>query len=364
MPATMSPARTPQAHPAREIALRPYLDKLRNWLEQVETMHPDQPAQITIESSKVTLEGWDRQQLQRFFDKETKPACIHAELMAHAIAMLCKVSFDISQLQNDDGSDSAKFYALQGELMLDSALGIAVLHETQTTINKLIQDGLMADAKAMSLLRHQIIHAVNVARRCIANSDFDQAESLATALGAPADCNSVLDESIATTSIEQRQSVPIEAVETVNKKTRKRQRRQSSQAKQAADAGFPVTMGLAILLAATAVFFAITVGVPTVLDRSPEMILRSDLANPKEFVDLVALPSSIYVTIDSERWNQLDERERRQTIDNLGIRAASAGYAGLLLRTLDGQPVARWLNKRGFELIEYHETAPLNAIGY
>ncbi len=77
--------------------------------------------------------------------------------------------------------------------------------------------------------------------------------------------------------------------------------------------------------------------------------------NPDAFVDLVALPPSVYVTIDTENWNSLDDRDRRQLIDSLGIRAASAGYSGVLLKTLEGRPVARWLETRGYELIDYTE---------
>jgi len=358
MPATITPATSGKAHPARQIALTPYLAQLRSWLEQVENVHPDHPARITVGTSTVTLEGWDREQLRLCFDTESGQAGALAELVAHSIGVVLKTTFDVGKLKQDRQDNSVGFYALQGELMLDSALGIAVLHETQTMINELVQSGSIIDAKALSLFRHQIIRAINSARQCIADSDYQQAESLATTLGGPPVQDDALGDSTPPSTIEQINPEP----------TPEPQRRRSRQRKQPAavatpGAGFSVTLGLTFCLIATAVFFAITVGAPAMLDQPTARILRADLVNPDAFVDLVALPPSIYVTIDTESWNSLDERDRRQLIDSLGIRASSAGYSGVHLKTLEGRPVARWLEMRGYELIGYHEPGQVRPIG-
>ena len=362
MPATMNPATTGKAHPARQIALSPYLAQLHGWLEQLVNVHPDHPARISVGTNTVTLEGWDHEQLRLYFDTETGLDGVRAELVAHSIAVVLKTTFDVGRLKEDKQRDSESFYALQGELMLDSALGIAVLHETQTMINELVQSGSIIDAKALSLFRHQIIRAINSARQCIADSDYHQAESLATTLGGPPVDDAVAEDIVVSTTVEEILVEPSEVAETTPETApepeplrRPSRRKKQPRAVTTPGANFSVTMGLTVCLIATAVCFAITVGAPAITDQPTARILRADLVNPDAFVDLVALPPSVYVTIDTENWNSLDDRDRRQLIDSLGIRAESAGYSGVLLKTLEGRPVARWLETRGYELIDYTE---------
>ena len=59
----------------------------------------------------------------------------------------------------------------------------------------------------------------------------------------------------------------------------------------------------------------------------------------------------------------MPEREQGRLIGELGQRAESHGYSGLLLRTEEGRPVAQWLSQRGHQLILTDERPPMPLIG-
>jgi len=383
MPATIKPPSAPveskRRHPAREKALKPYLEKLRGWIAQVADADPESSARINIGTRSVTLEGWDRLQLCEYFDQGHGTVSEPAELMAHAIALVLKTVFDVERLKKDEQLESSNLYALQAELMLDTALGMALLDETQQAIDGWVQAGRVVDAKAMNLFRHQISRAISEAKKRIADSEIQQAEALSLTLGerrqrpepGPAGI-SIAAVSPVVEPIDSGEDSDSVVIDDEPPPTRRRRGRRKESARRAGalpgaidPVNYPsLTKVLSVFLAAAVVLFVLVVLVPKFFERSLPPMLRSDMPNAEQFESLDAMPPSIYVTVSAERWQHFDDQARRRMIDDLGRHAASAGYTGVLLRTSEGRPVARWFPERGYELILQREELPYQAVGY
>ena len=363
-------------HPAREKALAPYLDKLRNWITQVGNSDPESSARINVGSQTVILEGWDRVQLVEFFAAESSEASESAELMAHAVALVLKANFDVECLKNGNPDDSPKLYALQAELMLDTALGMALLDETQQAIDHWVLSGRVVDAKAMSVFRHQISRAVAQAKKRIADSELHQAEVLSKSLG------DRLPEARPVPEVRRPTSAPAEVepilldgegdLVEIDQPVRRKKPRKGVPVKRAGSLPGPTdtvvypsfTKILSVGLVGVVGLFVLVVLVPMLFDRELPGMLRSDLPNADLLESVEAMPPSIYATVSDDRWREFGDRERRTMIDELGRQAAGLGYSGVILRTPDGRPVARWLQERGYELVRQHEELPYQSVGY
>ncbi len=393
---------------ARRQALQPYLDKLESWIVQAADVDPDRPAKINVGQRAVTLEPWDRQQLTEFFLSGGQPVPELAELMAHAVACVLRTIFDVERLKRDEQRLSADLYALQAELMLDTALGLAILEETQVAIDRLVQQGRVPDARALSQFRHQIKHAIGEARKRIADSEVQQAEELSVSMraadppqetvpGSPSGATErgpaprlrapSLDGGVETVAAELAGIDPVTGARLfdhvdveiddepaaaparaparapASSPRAKSRSRKRSAAKAPSAPGLPsLTPVLCGVLVGLAGFWAATVWHPSRTVAIPHLT-TAELPMQDKLDGVHAAPPSLYITVNEAAWEQMTESDRTTLIDAIGTQANRVGYSGLLLRTPNGRPVARWLKLRGPELVLAGEKPSAPAIG-
>jgi len=375
-----APAPPRRAHPARQRALEPYLNKLEAWCRGAGSQGDlERRANIKVGERAITLEPWERLQLRAYFGGIEEAASDTAELMAHGTALLVKLTFDVERIKREEQRSSAALYALQAELMLDAALAMALLRETQTTIDEQVRAGRVELAKNLSQFRHKLARAASEAKQHIADSERQQAEALSGTLSdCPMEPEPPAESPPATTGprgvgqpraaatqtgASDRQEGVAEDAETLVPRVRRRRPRPQQQRRGSATGNVapgtvkqPGRTGLlAFGLLVSAVIWLVLTQVPVWLAPPPPHFDAGHFSGSESLREITVRPPSAYMTIDELRWNALDPAARDRLLDDLANAALSAGLQGWLLRANTGKPLARWLHDRGVAVITDHE---------
>jgi hypothetical protein len=61
---------------------------------------------------------------------------------------------------------------------------------------------------------------------------------------------------------------------------------------------------------------------------------------------------SLFVTVKTEAWDGLSDRERTRFAQELSTKLSPDGYSGALIRSTDGVPLAEWLRGGGVRLLD------------
>ena len=379
---TVAPAPSKRTHPARRRALEPYLQKLESWCANAGGVEDlERRANIKVGQRNLPLEPWERLQLKLYFDDHEGQPGGTPELTAHGSAQLIKIAFDVVRLKQGNNLSSAALYALQAELMLDTALGMALLKEAQAMIDELVRAGKVEPAKNLSQFRHKLVHAVTEAKQHIAESERAQAEELCGALTdipdfpepettqpqptpqaprttAPTapDVEAVVQQALAE-QVEGPLAAPRRRTRPSGKPTARR---------SATPRGAPVTLPsrtqlLAVGLAIAFALWLILVQAPKLLIEELPVLARGDFRDAELMTELHARPPSVYITLDEERWWRLRPAERNRVVREFADTTFAAGFQGMHVRGESGRPLARWLKDRGVESINQGEEALASA---
>ena len=358
----------PEVHPARQQAIQPFLDKLQAWSQSVAgSQELERAAKISIGTQGLVVEPWDRGCLQQFFQGPQQGL---PKLVAHGMGLIIKSTLDVERLKKHQHSRSAEIYALQAELMLDSAIGLALLHEVDHAIAAEVQGGGVETAKSLSAFRHKLARAVGDAKKRIADSDQRQADALAACM---------TEQSIATPKPEPQaeepavapspprstplliEDVPVGIDESPRPRRRRRRRLRTTAASVPAVSAPEPALGrtavLSLAVAALAVIWLTFVQVPAMLAPGESVIEGLQIDATVELT-VLARPPSLYVTVPTGHWESLGGDQKQALIDSVGTLASDKDFLGATLTTDAGKPVGRWLRSRGSEQLLQDEAAP------
>jgi len=341
--------------PQRERALNPYLEKLQAWNEaDGGPAELDRPALIRVGERAVTIRPWERARIREAFgpDRESRP---WTALLAQGVALLTKTLVDVEQLRRDPHLPLETLYRLQAGLMLDTAIGMALLRETQDAIDRLVFSGDVEQAKQFSEFRHKLVRMVNEIKQLLSATEREQAESLSGA-SAPAEAPGEPGPGDPL----KRLSGAIEAVEdqpTGWAAIRKRRRRIPSAVV------LPVrvptrTEILGVMLFVALAAWVVLVQVPAEMVEKPKQLTRWATSRPDLFEQFDARPPSLFATLAPDAWDSLSNSGRHDLLKNLAGLAKDYGYTGVLIRDAQGRPVAHWLEVSGAAQIEQGEEPP------
>ncbi len=68
-----------------------------------------------------------------------------------------------------------------------------------------------------------------------------------------------------------------------------------------------------------------------------------------------ARPPSLYVTVETATWAEMNADDRTRLIGEVGKVIEPNGYQGARIQSDTGKPLARWLRTRGAMLIVHNE---------
>jgi hypothetical protein len=337
-----TPEQSSRGHTARQTALASYLEQIEGW--RVE--HPEPPlhqsTEIALGGGKLFLEGPE----VGLIVQPTPPGACD---LAEGFALLAKSADDLTQLMRV--SNEGELYTAQAKLMLDYALGMALMGETQNRVEGFVAAGDVAQAKALSRLRHRLSYALYEVNREIADSERKRAETLFACL------TDETDETDARRSHEVPASIAKARVG-VDERPGLRDRRRRRRKAAAKRTGLTGTSFLAIALGGAAILWLGQFVVPRALNVEPPILDRSAFSGIAGVRSVEARPPSLFLQVDDNTWSELSETERRGVVQRVSRKLARHDYRGALIETTQGRPVAQWLADRGTSLLDSVEGSP------
>jgi hypothetical protein len=242
-----------------------------------------------------------------------------------------------------------QLYALQADLMLDTAIGMALLREMQKAQDDLVRDGEVALAKRLSKFQHKMRNALSDVKKMIGESEQERAELISDNLTDQPRQESV---SLDGMLLDRAASKAAEDYEQAKFKSR------AAEKARAALTKLPSRTN--ILMYAFALTLAIWLGavkLPQLIAIEPPALTKSDFPQAAAFLEVRAKLPSVFIEVDAAAWREMDEPRRIALVEMTGEVLDNSGYSGALLRTERGRPLAQWMRSGGAVLIEETESA-------
>lgn len=372
----MAPHVTTPAQSQRLRILRPYLAKLQAWNERIPGTAADRGATIVIGRERMPVDAWERALIARCARPDMQPPEETARLVLEGLAYMAKSLTDIERLGRV-ASSRETIHQGQAELLLDTAIGTALLREVQQSVDGMVARGELEQARQWNSLMHRM-------RRVASRTTERITESNLTKVGALADTMTELQEA----SPARRRPAPRPAAPPPaprieiepEAEDRPTLRPAPAPAPTAPPAIGPVLEELGVSLdewhergsredrprssswartpaLAAALFLAFVawvafVAIPSALEFEPKAVTRPDFPAGGEVAAVTSRFPSLFVDVDAAAWDELAHAQRWARIREASGLAADRGYDGLLIRAGDGRPLAQWLRGRGIALLD------------
>jgi hypothetical protein len=267
------------------------------------------------------------------------------ELVAHACAFLAKYGGDMAALQPAGASEQNALYTAQAELMLDVAIGTALLRELQPAIDEAVRAGEISRAKIFSQLVHRVRSAVSSAEKIIGDAGRSDAAKLVEAM---------TDRPRDTQSSAAMDQVAREIGDDYERKERgAKQKREILQRVRWPSS----TEMLALTLACSLVLLVAAVILPQAVRQTPATLTLEDLPGGV-VTEVRCRPPSLYVSLDRAVWESADPMQRESILGEVtSVLLAEDAYRGAWITTNDGVPIAVWWRGTGVRLLEVVEPA-------
>jgi hypothetical protein len=336
-----------EASPRRRV-LAMHLERARTFCDMY-AGQGDEDVRLDMGQQSLTLEPWVRESILSSAVDEGV-----GDVLAQCVAVLMKISSDFESYETMARAEGEQRYALQAELMLDTAIGAALLRELQHAVNEAVGSGDMGKAKSLSRFQHEMRRGLASTKKGIAQTEEASVERLTDSLtDRPRDEAPAEDTAPRLTG---RISSAQEA-RALSRQVRRRVVRVAARLPARTD----------ILIGVLALVFVLWIGtvmLPRVLsDDGPRPLtleeLQSDTIHSVE-----ARPPSLYVHLDEGEWLRLTDDERGELLERVSVILLTNGYTGALFDTTGGRPVARWLVAHGSEMIltEEEPLEPVSAL--
>src|SRR5262245_45159542 len=160
-------------------ALDPYIERLRRLQAEYESRGlTGRPLELEVGGTPVAIEAWILDEgLQALTDEPEEGS--RALLLTHTAALALKLAADRVRLKARGQKGGHALYAVQAELMLDSAMGTALLRELQPVIDHEVAAGRLAEAKRWTKLKNEIHAGVSASKTLLDESERKRVETLA-----------------------------------------------------------------------------------------------------------------------------------------------------------------------------------------
>jgi len=318
----------------RAQALNPWIERLRWECEQRETLGD---LELHYEGETLLFGTWAVDKVLETTDS--------SEPVVQGIALRMKIAVDRARLHRARSSPGQKVYGLQAHMILNTAMGMALIREVQQRIDDEVRQGGMASAKEWSRFKQTLVAAVIEVKKLLADSERTRAEEISDKLS---------DQPREQRAEPERYARMMRQLDT-EERERKRLARARKKAREALD---HLPSRTELLLAAVVVAVVAWLGfvqLPGQLGFKPHVLIREDFPTTEGFVEVRAMPPSLYLTIDDGFWSGLDREQRRHFVRTTSSVLLARGYSGALIRTAEERPVAQWLVHNGVTLLETDE---------
>ncbi|NJN64966.1 MAG: hypothetical protein HC882_08895, partial [Acidobacteria bacterium] len=335
--------------------LRPYIEALDQALAASVAADDDVDFVFNFAGQDVRIDPWARGIAGEVLAAE-EPANDLAFRIVESLALEAKIKEDLAryriatQLQvpkiegegevpTEERTEVVRVKApahVQAEIVRDAALARALLTELQKIIDASVVHGKMGLAKSLNQFKPPLHHALNDLRELLDAAEVQEVDALAQALlDVPADAELPQIDP----RKRRRRRTSTEGNVTVYEKTAIESRPDGKRIRRMVGALATLVILWAALL------------IPRLLREDMRAFTIADFSQLRGVQSVVARPPSLYVTLDGNVWRSLDERAKRQLVDEIAFDIGRAGYSGARFATANGVTVAQWLRARGTEMI-------------
>jgi hypothetical protein len=305
---------------------------------------------VIIGRERLPVEPWERDVLDGWSDSNEEFGA-PAQLVMEALACMTKTLNDMQQLNR---SAPDMLYKCQAELMLDTAIGMALLRELQQSIDRSVAGGTMDEAREWTSLKQRLRRTVSRAMQRVGESEHRRVQTLADSLTDVA----------APRGRDEEGSVDIPAP----RPAQRTHRRNTTARKPTLDkpstrlvasrpvrqpTGFPGrTWKLAVALLVSLGLWVGIVWLPRQVRVESPVVELAEFGDPAIFTDAVVRPPSLFLQVDANAWGDLGNAGRWQTVKSASEVVEPLGYDGLLMRDESSRPVGQWLRGRGIQVLD------------
>jgi len=326
----------------RRQGLAPYLEIVEDALEH--SAHGDaSPREGFPQAPAVALDPWAVGWLRT--NPVEGPQQL-PELLRQTLAFLIKVATDSARLKEEEPRSGNDFFAAQAELMLDSAVGMALKREIQKVVNELISAGAVNDARQLARLQGRVRTTVRELKQSIAESNRGRDEALVEQL---------TDEVERTTPAAAEPRAPARAAwveETPEAAPAPARPKKPRVPVSVVTARPSLRTTILLVLIGSGLGSWLALRAFTGWGRNDTRILtRSDFVRTAPIRQVIARPPSAYVVVDELTWLSFDEGQQLRLVESMAAVVARHGYWGMVVHTSDGMPAAQWLEERGSRLL-------------
>jgi hypothetical protein len=337
-------------HPARRRALDPYRLPLLQWCVEHRGDLPDEPCEIRIEGRPFVVDPPELALLRRLQTWDDPRSRDRWEMLSQWVALQAKCTEDLQRLAVSPEEGRAPTYSFQAELMLDYAIGIALINEMQEIVHGAVGGGSMEQAREFSNLRHRMQRWLQEVRDAIAESERLRAQDLSSVL-------TTLDRRTGPAPRELSEPAGA-AVDRPVRRERHREQARKRRARRTPEATLTRHLVQALIVA---------VGVGVIVTGLPDRSGVTPL-DPGEFdrieavVGCVSRPTSLFLRADRGMWERLGDEGREELLADVAQVASDHRYTGVLLEDADGRPLAQWLSLRGGRVLSAGETQEASGV--
>lgn len=263
-----------------------------------------------------------------------------AELLAQTAATMAKCAGDIRRFRTNETALGSDLYAVQAELMVDTAIGMALLREAQPAIEDSVRRGAITEAKKLTLFRHGLRKAITEVESCLGDSEKQRIAGLADSM-----TQQPREEETSSSLDLDRLAGDVLAAHELVKKRRRSKALLAIRMPALTDSLF------VILLALCGIWLLISLG-PHLRGQEFAMPRRSEFVAVDAVLAIKFRPPSLFVEVDEKVWNGYAEDHKRNIVDGMANVLLAHDYRGAFFYTTNGKPVAQWLRKRASRLLE------------
>lgn len=351
----MVQALVPEADSARDPRLRvldPFVDQIRLWATQ-----PGDGSAIEFDEWTCPLDPWVARTVQRFCNSEPELADETDKVVTEGIAVMAKCLADLCP-RSDYKDDVNSFFATQAELMLDVAVGMALVKEMQANLDWLHSRGDVEQARALSRFHHALRNMILDVRRAIGETEKARASELAEIF------------------LPVRQAIQANASAAAGEDGEENEERPPRAAREYAKLNLPVgrlrakakiiithrrpkrSASHEVALVCLMLLATVTISATMLARRSADAVetgpvpIAGALEGFPEIDRIQDRPPYVVLTANGAFWESTAEAARLEWVQSITQQAMRGGYEGLVVRTADGRPLAEWVKGHQVKILE------------
>ena len=343
------PVQSAQASPRRLKLLDGYIRQLR---ERYAGMGRGKLVTIVeFEQGAIAVGPWVAQQVIGFADAAEIDDEAVETAVAQAVSLMVKCKVDLARCRSLESAGER--FQIQAELMLDLAVGTALVRRLQQCSDAALAEGEHESVHALSKLQHELRNGILRARQAIGESERVHAQQIADDLfplveDGPEEADSAQTAEGAGGDSGAAEAMSKTAADIAEADGSRRPSRPAPKVvlrDQAPSAGSGARWQfLALLMVAVAVWGGVQRfrGEGATEQPATRSVATASFGTAPGVVFVQDRHPYVVLSVDAPFWDERDVEARLGWVQELVGQAESRGYQGLVVRNAAGQPLAEW----------------------